>query len=256
MSIDWITVAAQLANFLVLVWLLKRFLYRPILRGIDARETEIAERMSEASVAKEKAEAALARYSHEIATFRTNESAFIDDRRKKAEAERDALVSEAHARLEQERKDWQAHLSLEKKKYIKQLHVSGAASLVSLTRKALHDLADETLEERIVAHVVRQLKPMVEELRAAADASVQAVVTTREVLPDATRTKLISDMKKLIPGQKLRFETDPAQPTGLILRMGAVHVAWTVDSYIEELDAMLNEQLVHDPVVKVDNDGH
>ena len=36
MSIDWITVAAQLINFLVLVWLLKRFLYRPILNGIDA----------------------------------------------------------------------------------------------------------------------------------------------------------------------------------------------------------------------------
>ena len=36
MSIDWITVAAQIVNFLVLVWLLKRFLYRPILNGIDA----------------------------------------------------------------------------------------------------------------------------------------------------------------------------------------------------------------------------
>ena len=42
MTIDWITVAAQIANFLVLVWLLRRFLYRPILDGIDAREAEIA----------------------------------------------------------------------------------------------------------------------------------------------------------------------------------------------------------------------
>ena len=48
MSIDWITVAAQIVNFLILVWLLKRFLYRPILDGIDAREREIAERMAEA----------------------------------------------------------------------------------------------------------------------------------------------------------------------------------------------------------------
>ena len=55
MSIDWITVAAQIANFLVLVWLLKRFLYRPILDGIDAREAEIANRMQEAVRAKDKA---------------------------------------------------------------------------------------------------------------------------------------------------------------------------------------------------------
>ncbi|HAB91660.1 MAG TPA: F0F1 ATP synthase subunit B, partial [Pseudomonas sp.] len=46
MSIDWITVLAQIANFLVLLWLLKRFLYRPILDGIDAREAEIARRMA------------------------------------------------------------------------------------------------------------------------------------------------------------------------------------------------------------------
>ncbi len=57
MSIDWITVVAQLLNFLVLVWLLKRFLYRPILDGIDAREVEISTRMAEATEARKKAEA-------------------------------------------------------------------------------------------------------------------------------------------------------------------------------------------------------
>ena len=34
MLIDWFTVAAQVVNFLILVWLLKRFLYQPILNAI------------------------------------------------------------------------------------------------------------------------------------------------------------------------------------------------------------------------------
>jgi len=54
MSVDWVTVAAQIGNFLVLVWLLKRFLYKPILNGIDAREAEIATQMGEAAVAQGK----------------------------------------------------------------------------------------------------------------------------------------------------------------------------------------------------------
>ena len=58
MSVDWITVAAQIANFLVLVWLLRRFLYRPILAGIDARERQIAARMAQAEKIREAAEAA------------------------------------------------------------------------------------------------------------------------------------------------------------------------------------------------------
>ena len=43
MLIDWFTVGAQALNFLILVWLLKRFLYKPILDAIDAREKRIAD---------------------------------------------------------------------------------------------------------------------------------------------------------------------------------------------------------------------
>ena len=49
MLIDWFTVGAQAVNFLVLVWLLRRFLYRPILKAIDAREKRIADQLADAA---------------------------------------------------------------------------------------------------------------------------------------------------------------------------------------------------------------
>jgi len=42
MLIDWFTVGAQALNFLILVWLMKRFLYKPVLHAIDEREMRIA----------------------------------------------------------------------------------------------------------------------------------------------------------------------------------------------------------------------
>lgn len=54
MLIDWFTVGAQALNFLILVWLMKRFLYRPVLNAIDAREKRIATQIAEAE-AKEAA---------------------------------------------------------------------------------------------------------------------------------------------------------------------------------------------------------
>ncbi len=56
MLIDWFTVLAQVANFLILMWLLKRFLYKPILRAIDDRETRIAETLRQAEEQKKAAE--------------------------------------------------------------------------------------------------------------------------------------------------------------------------------------------------------
>ena len=42
MQIDWITVSAHIVNFLILVWLLKRFLYRPVIRAMDRRIAAVA----------------------------------------------------------------------------------------------------------------------------------------------------------------------------------------------------------------------
>jgi F-type H+-transporting ATPase subunit b len=47
--IDWYTVAAQALNFLILVWLLKRFLYQPVLDAIGAREQRIAMQLADAA---------------------------------------------------------------------------------------------------------------------------------------------------------------------------------------------------------------
>ncbi len=243
MSIDWITVLAQIVNFLVLIWLLKRYLYRPILNGIDAREAEIAERMSVASLAKEKAEATEAEYIEQLATLHANEMAMTDSARKKAEAARDVLLADAQEMFEKERNDWKAHLDLEGHKYIADLHKTGAGALLSLTRKALDDLADETLEERIVAHVVTRLMPMSEELQNAASDATEAIATTRDTLPDAARKRLKTDLSNVIPKMTVRFETDETQSPGLVLRMGGAQIAWTIDTYVDGLDAILEEHL-------------
>ena len=52
MPIDWFTVAAQAINFLLLVWLMKRFLYKPVLRSIDSREKRIEEQLGDAKALK------------------------------------------------------------------------------------------------------------------------------------------------------------------------------------------------------------
>ena len=78
MSIDWITVIAQIANFLLLVWLLKHFLYRPILDGIDAREAEISRRMAEAGEAQKKAQAAEAEYRKQQTQLLSDQEAMVE----------------------------------------------------------------------------------------------------------------------------------------------------------------------------------
>ncbi|MGO4906702.1 F0F1 ATP synthase subunit B [Pseudorhodobacter sp. W20_MBD10_FR17] len=243
MSIDWITVAAQIANFLVLVWLLKRFLYRPILDGIDAREAEIATRMDSAVAAKAKAEAVEAAFEEKMRALNAAQSEMEETVRKAAEAQRDALLADAQLRMEQEHTNWQAHQADEARKFAASLHSAGASAVLQVTRKALTDLADQTLEARMAQHLMQQIQPMIADLGRAVGQAKTAVLTSHDPMLPAAQSAVMTALQAQFPDVQLRFETDAAQAPGLMLRMGGAQVAWTVDSYIDGLDALVADQL-------------
>lgn len=129
MSVDWITVLAQIANFLVLVWLLKRFLYRPILDGIDAREAEIARRMQEAHLAQDKAEAAERAHLEQVQRLTAEQADTRKAAQQAAEKQRDEMVAQAQAQMAQARADWQAHLGAEAQAYTAKLQRAGGGGV-------------------------------------------------------------------------------------------------------------------------------
>ena len=63
MLIDWFTIGAQALNFIVLVWLLKRYLYKPILDAIDAREKRIATELADAAAKEAEAKRSATSFS-------------------------------------------------------------------------------------------------------------------------------------------------------------------------------------------------
>jgi F-type H+-transporting ATPase subunit b len=241
MSIDWITVAAQIANFLVLIWLLKRFLYRPILDGIDAREQEIAERMSEATRIRESAQTAEADYRAQIASLRQGREGLMDETRRAAEAERDAMLAEARAQIARERQERENQRAQETLRYSRELHNSGAHALLSLTRKALADLSDETLEQRIVSQAAARSAELSEQLKTAAAGQTDARIVTQHCLPHELQEQLTAEFSRTLPDCDITFHVDPEQSPGLTLRLGGAQLGWTVDSYMNGLEELLRD---------------
>src|ERR1700733_11157535 len=94
MPIDWFTVVAQAINFLILVWLLKRFLYKPILHAIDEREKGIAAQLAEAEAKKAEAQQERDDYQHKNETFDQERAALLTKATDEAKAERQRLLDE------------------------------------------------------------------------------------------------------------------------------------------------------------------
>ena len=95
MLIDWFTVAAQALNFLILVWLMKRFLYQPILHAIDEREKRIAAELADADAKKAEAQKERDEFQHKNEEFDQQRAALLTKATDEAKAERQRLLDEA-----------------------------------------------------------------------------------------------------------------------------------------------------------------
>src|ERR1700689_4789484 len=95
MLIDWFTVGAQALNFVILVWLMKRYLYKPILDAIDAREKRIARELADANAKQVAAKKERAELQQKNQDFDRQRAALMNKAVDQASVESVRLLDEA-----------------------------------------------------------------------------------------------------------------------------------------------------------------
>src|ERR1700719_1252546 len=95
MLLDWFAVGAQALNSLILVWLLKRFLYKPILNAVDAREKRIAAELADADAKRAEAQKERDEFQHKNEEFDQQRAALLNKAMDEAKTERQRLLDDA-----------------------------------------------------------------------------------------------------------------------------------------------------------------
>ena len=157
MQIDWVTLGAQVLNFVILVLLLRYFLYKRITGAIDRRQEEIASRMEEAEREREKAEEEAERHREERQELEEERDRILKDARNDAEQERERLVEEAREEIEQQRERWRAGLRREQESFLEEIRERAGSATYSAVQRALQDLADEELQSRVLETFLQRL---------------------------------------------------------------------------------------------------
>jgi F-type H+-transporting ATPase subunit b len=150
MLIDWFTVGAQALNFLILVWLMKRFLYQPILHAIDAREKRIAARNSPTPTAKEgRSQKGARRVPAQERGVRPAARRSLDQGDRRGERRTSAPLDEARQAADALSAKRQETLLNDARNLSKTISRRTQDEVFAIARKALTDLAGASLEERI-----------------------------------------------------------------------------------------------------------
>jgi F-type H+-transporting ATPase subunit b len=157
MTIDWWTLALQAINFLALVWLLRRFLFEPVLGVIERRREESLRAHDEAAAAHREAKAEAAAYREKLAAIDTEREAMRRSAFAEIEAERARRLQQAEAEAGERLAHGRRLLAEERTAALTELRTRAADLATALAERLLREVAAvpfgqvflERVEERI-----------------------------------------------------------------------------------------------------------
>ena len=157
MQINWFTFAAQIVNFLVLVWLLNRFLYGPVVRAMDDREQRITERLNEADAARDQAEQAAEEHRRKTDELQHAKDDLLAEAGREIEQWKADHRAAARKEFDESRREWQRALSREKTAFLRDLRRRAGEHVFETARLVLSRLSDVSLEKRIIDSFIDRL---------------------------------------------------------------------------------------------------
>lgn len=249
MLIDWFTVAAQALNFLILVALLKRFLYRPVLDAIDAREARIARQIADAKAQQAQAEAARESFEQQRQAFEYDRAALMQRATQEAQAERERLLAAAREAADALAARRRQALDSETARLQQNLDEQASHAIFAIARKTLSDLADTSLETRMAGLLIARLQALDGPARAAfasalAAPGAQVLLRSAFELPATQRDALQAAVWQTFgPGIDVAFETTPALVGGIELAAGGRTLAWGIAPYLASLEGAVSAAL-------------
>lgn len=194
MHIDGWTLLLQAVNFLILVWLLRRFLYRPVLAVIAERQAATERVLSEAEAARQAAEAARRSLEDQRTALPAERDRLIAAARAEAEAERAALLEKARGEADHALEEARSRLAEERAQALEALQRHAAALGIHLATRLLRDAPAAALTVPLLDEACAAVEGMSAPQRHALADGIDPVpvrLATAAALPeaDAARTR-------------------------------------------------------------------
>lgn len=239
MQIDWFTTAAQAVNFLILIWLLKKFLYRPVQTTLRQRTADIAERNQAATDRMQEAELAKQHYQQEKQNLQQQQAEHLALAQQQIEQERAEKLQLLDEEIRQKRAQFAQNLETEKQAQNQLIQQTITDQALHISQKILSDLSDRSLEQQIIKQFIEHLSdlPKVEKekLKHAIKLQDSITVSSHFVIDAATQKTINTELNALTKVSEIDFKQRPDLLCGIALEAGGQTWEWHINRYLNDL---------------------
>lgn len=226
MLINWFAVLSEIVNFIIVILVLKFFLYRPILEKIRQHQKKIEDELKDAAEKQKKARELLSQIEKQKGELDLQNV----ERKKKMKEEidhlHDQLLESAKKDVDHTKEEWSEDFKKDQQEAYREYKNRMVLELFSIVRKSIESLSHLKLEEAIISSFLSQLKELPKEER--------LQVKTALEIPEPLRQKIQDFLK-----QEVEFVHDPKLIAGIALFVDGKKISWNVEDYLTTLEKPL-----------------
>lgn len=255
MLIDPFTIIAQIVNFLILVALLKRFLYKPITQAMEARSQRIERQLATAASKEQEAETEKELYLQKQKELETQKQEWLTQATKEVESKKEELTQAAVLDVEQMRSQWYQNFERDRQQLTNKIRKDLTKQITFTARKALLDLAKANLEAEIIDTFIERLYHL---------NLLQAEIISSTPIPEAKhiikvvssfaieneqKNRLVKAIREQIAAEaEVEFEIDTNFICGIELRDRGYKISWNLEHYLTELEIATEKVLAENTI--------
>lgn len=247
MELDWTTFILEMINFLVLIWILNRFLYKPVMNVIAQRKAAIQKTQTDAEKMRTDAEALRGQYQNRLAEWERERETARAQLREEITAERNRSLDGLRAELNQEREKVAAVEQRRLKDFTQQAETTAIAHGGAFASRFLSRLGGAELERKIIDMTMQDLLRLppdqVQAIRSAPASTARAMNILSAYPLDMTQRKAIGDACQTLVGRELtcEFLEDRNLIAGLRISVGS----WVLRANVQDELSFFAESLRH-----------
>jgi F-type H+-transporting ATPase subunit b len=240
MRIDFWTLALQTVNVLILIWLLRKFFWRPVAAVIAQRRAAAREVLAQAEQVRQAAEAERVGIEQTKAGFAKERAAILETAQAEAAQVKQTAETEAATAAQKLEAETRERLAAEQREEETRLRTQALALAAEIAGKLVSRLDGPSLRAAFLDGALAELAAQPEQMR---QHVVELTITSATSLPPEEQQSCASRLKALFsPDLKVVFQVDPALLGGVELQAGHLHLtnSWRADL------ARIRKELTHD----------
>lgn len=249
MSIDWFTLIAQIINLLILLFLLRKFLYLPVLKAVEIRQKLIADELKKAEQSRLKAEKAEALSLQKVKDIENAKQQILADAQREAVKLAADMRQDAQNQYIASKEQWQQRLQNEQKNFDISVQKLTAEHFNRFADKAFRQMADEDLNVWTVKQFMQKIKNMpdkeLSELQDNFHSQNSLQIQSALELNDQLRAELedlLREHCRLSAQTKFVYQINRELVCGIVVQAEEYMIEWSFNTYLEEFkQTMANE---------------